>query len=46
MIENIVAEAVFGEIWDGKVTVLLDRNMGAMVSIMGGRRFCLCIVNC
>ncbi|TXJ02398.1 MAG: polyribonucleotide nucleotidyltransferase [Neisseriales bacterium] len=37
MIENIVAEAVLGEIYDGKVTRLLDRNMGAMVSIMGGR---------
>ncbi len=37
MIEGIVAEAVLGEIYDGKVTRLLDRNMGAMVSIMGGR---------
>jgi polyribonucleotide nucleotidyltransferase len=37
MIEGIVTEAVLGEIYDGKVTRLLDRNMGAMVSIMGGR---------
>ena len=37
MIEGIVAEAVLGEIYDGKVTRLLDRNMGAMVAIMGGR---------
>lgn len=37
MIENIVAEAVLGAIYDGVVTRILDRNMGAMVSIMGGR---------
>jgi polyribonucleotide nucleotidyltransferase len=37
MIQGIVTEAVLGEIYDGKVTRLLDRNMGAMVSIMGGR---------
>lgn len=36
-IEGIVAEAVLGEIYDGKVTRLLDRNMGAMVAILGGR---------
>ncbi len=37
IIENIVAEAVLGEIYEGKVTRILDRNMGAMVAIMGGR---------
>ena len=37
IIEGIVAEAILGEIYDGKVTRLLDRNMGAMVAIMGGR---------
>lgn len=26
-----------GTIYDGKVTRLLDRNMGAMVAILGGR---------
>ncbi len=37
IIENIVAEAVLGETYDGKVTRILDRNMGAMVAILGGR---------
>lgn len=37
IIEGIVAEAVLGEIYQGKVTRLLDRNMGAMVAILGGR---------
>ena len=37
IIENIVAEAILGAIYDGRVTRLLDRNMGAMVAIMGGR---------
>jgi len=37
IIENIVAEAVLGEVYTGKVTRLLDRNMGAMVAILGGR---------
>ncbi len=37
IIEGIVAEAILGEVYDGKVTRLLDRNMGAMVAIMGGR---------
>lgn len=37
IIENIVAEAVLGEVYEGKVTRILDRNMGAMVAIMGGR---------
>lgn len=37
IIENIVVDAKLGEIYDGKVTRILDRNMGAMVSILGGR---------
>lgn len=37
IIENIVTEAVLGEIYEGKVTRILDRNMGAMVAILGGR---------
>ena len=37
IIEGIVAEAKVGEIYDGKVTRILDRNMGAMVAILGGR---------
>lgn len=37
IIEGIVADAVMGEIYDGKVTRILDRNMGAMVAILGGR---------
>lgn len=37
IIEGIVAEAVLGEVYPGKVTRLLDRNMGAMVAILGGR---------
>ncbi len=37
IIEGIVAEAVLGEVYLGKVTRLLDRNMGAMVAILGGR---------
>lgn len=37
IIENIVIDAKLGEIYDGKVTRILDRNMGAMVSILGGR---------
>lgn len=37
IIEGIIAEAVLGETYDGKVTRLLDRNMGAMVAILGGR---------
>jgi polyribonucleotide nucleotidyltransferase len=37
IIEGIVADAVLGETYDGKVTRLLDRNMGAMVAILGGR---------
>lgn len=36
-IENIVAEAKLGEIYDGIVTKILERNMGIMVSILGGR---------
>ena len=37
IIEGIVVEAVMGETYEGKITRILDRNMGAMVSIMGGR---------
>lgn len=37
IIEGIVAEAKLGEVYDGKVTRILDRNMGAMVAILGGR---------
>jgi polyribonucleotide nucleotidyltransferase len=37
IIENIVAEAKLGEVYDGTVTRILDRNMGAMVAILGGR---------
>ena len=37
IIEGITAEAILGTIYDGKVTRLLDRNMGAMVAILGGR---------
>jgi polyribonucleotide nucleotidyltransferase len=37
IIENIVVEAKLGEVYDGRVTRILERNMGAMVSIMGGR---------
>lgn len=37
IIENIVAEAKLGEAYDGVVTRILDRNMGAMVAILGGR---------
>jgi polyribonucleotide nucleotidyltransferase len=37
MIENIVVEAKLGETYDGVVSRLLDRNMGAMVAILGGR---------
>ncbi|MBP9742291.1 MAG: polyribonucleotide nucleotidyltransferase, partial [Burkholderiales bacterium] len=37
IIEGIIAEAKVGEIYEGKVTRILDRNMGAMVSILGGR---------
>jgi polyribonucleotide nucleotidyltransferase len=36
-IENIIAEAKLGEIYNGKVTRILDRNMGAMVAVLGGR---------
>ncbi len=37
MIENLVIEVKIGEIYDGVVTRILDRNMGAMVSILGVR---------
>lgn len=37
IIEGIVAEAKLGEVYEGKVTRILDRNMGAMVAILGGR---------
>lgn len=37
IIEGIVAEAKLGENYDGKVTRILDRNMGAMVAILGSR---------
>lgn len=37
IIENIIAEAKLNEVYEGKVTRILERNMGAMVSIMGGR---------
>ncbi len=37
IIENIIAEAKLGEVYDGKVTRILDRNMGAMVAILGSR---------
>ncbi|MCE2705497.1 MAG: polyribonucleotide nucleotidyltransferase [Proteobacteria bacterium] len=37
MIENIVVDAKVGELYDGTVTRILDRNMGAMVAILGGR---------
>ena len=37
IIENIVVEVKIGELYDGKVTRILDRNMGAMVAILGGR---------
>ncbi|MEN9391549.1 MAG: hypothetical protein RL017_847 [Pseudomonadota bacterium] len=36
-IENIIAEAKLGEIYNGKVTRVLDRNMGVMVAVLGGR---------
>jgi polyribonucleotide nucleotidyltransferase len=35
MIENIVIEAKLGQIYEGKVIRLLERNMGAIVSILG-----------
>lgn len=37
IIENIVVDAKLGEVYEGTVTRILDRNMGAMVSILGGR---------
>ncbi len=37
IIEGIVVDAKLGENYDGKVTRILDRNMGAMVSILGAR---------
>ncbi len=37
IIEGIVVDAKIGEIYDGTVTRILDRNMGAMVSVLGGR---------
>lgn len=37
IIENIIVDAKLGEVYEGKVTRILDRNMGAMVSILGGR---------
>jgi polyribonucleotide nucleotidyltransferase len=37
IIEGIVVDAKIGENYDGKVTRILDRNMGAMVSILGAR---------
>ena len=37
IIEGIIAEAKLGEVYDGKVTRILDRNMGAMVAILGAR---------
>jgi polyribonucleotide nucleotidyltransferase len=37
MIESIVVDAKVGEIYDGVVTRVLDRNMGAMVAILGVR---------
>jgi len=36
-IENIIAEVKIGELYHGVVTRILDRNMGAMVAILGGR---------
>lgn len=37
MIENIVAEVKVGDIYEGVVTKILDRNMGIMVAILGSR---------
>ncbi len=37
MIESIVIDAKIGEVYDGVVTRILERNMGVMVSIMGGK---------
>ena len=37
IIENIIVEAKLNTVYDGKVTRILDRNMGAMVAILGGR---------
>ena len=37
IIENIIMEAKLGEVYDGQVTRILDKNMGAMVAIMGNR---------
>ena len=37
IVENIIAEAKLGEVYDGQVTRILDKNMGAMVAIMGHR---------
>ena len=36
-IENIISEVSIGQVYDGKVTRILERNMGVMVSILGGR---------
>jgi len=37
IIEDIVVEVVVGQVYDGKVIKLLDKNLGAIVSIMGNR---------
>ncbi len=37
IIENLIQEIKIGEIHDGTVTRILDRNMGAMISILGSR---------
>ncbi|MBY0379568.1 MAG: polyribonucleotide nucleotidyltransferase, partial [Burkholderiales bacterium] len=37
MIENIIVELKVGELYDGVVTRILERNMGAMVSMLGCR---------
>lgn len=37
MIENIIVEVKVGEVYAGKVTKILDRNMGVMVAILGKR---------
>ncbi len=36
-IEDIICEVAIGQVYDGKVTRILERNMGAMVAILGGR---------
>lgn len=37
IIENIVVELKVGELYDGVVTRILERNMGAMIAVLGSR---------